>query len=80
MTGDNSDKIELTDWVSYSHKKYIEEKTILLRLEQVKNKLSFLKNDNSLYQKYETLLKELQNFEKQAKSLRGKEYVYWIND
>lgn len=80
LTGDNSDKIELTDWVSYSHKKYIEEKTILLRLEQVKNKLSFLKNDNSLYQKYETLLKELQNFEKQAKSLRGKEYVYWIND
>ena len=79
-TGDNSDKIELTDWVSYSHKKYIEEKTILLRLEQVKNKLSLLKNDNSLYQKYETLLNELQNFEKQAKSLRGKEYVYYIND
>ena len=79
-TGDNSDKIELTDWVSYSHKKYIEEKTILLRLEQVKNKLSFLKNDNSLYQKYKTLLNELQNFEKQAKSLRGKEYIYYIND
>lgn len=80
LTGDNSDKIELTDQVSYSHKKYIEEKTILLRLEQVKNKLSFLKNDNGLYQKYEILSKELQNFEKQAKSLRGKEYVYWIND
>ena len=79
-TGDNSDKIELTDWTSYSHKKYIEEKTILLRLEQVKNKLSFLKNDNSLYQKYETLLNELQNFQKQAKSLRGKEYIYYIND
>lgn len=80
LSGDNSDKIELTDWVSYSHKKYIEEETILLRLKQVKDKLSFLKNDNSLYQKYETLLKELQNFEKQTKSLRGKEYVYWIND
>ena len=79
-SGDNLDKIELTDWVSYSHKKYIEEKTILLRLEQVKNKLSSLKNDNSLYQKYETLLNELQNFEKQSKSLRGKEYIYYIND
>lgn len=80
LNSDNSDKIELTDWVSYSHKEYIKEETILLRLKQVEDKLSSLKNDNSLYQKYETLSKELQNFEKQTKSLRGKEYVYWIND
>lgn len=86
ISTDVSGKIELTDYVSYSHKKYIEQKTIQARLGQVESKLEDLKKKKveglnekeleDLKNGYKNLLDQLEKLEKENKE---QEKIY-IND